>query len=66
MIYKPRQQKLLRWIALFLVGTFVQLLFYMPTPVLSQNSSICSNITAPLTPEEQTYAHGAWQYFVKN
>lgn len=66
MIYKPRQQKLLRWIALFLVGTFLQLLFYMPTPVLSQNSSICSNITAPLTPEEQTYARGAWQYFVKN
>ncbi|MEH2335211.1 DUF3131 domain-containing protein [Nostoc sp.] len=66
MIYKPRQQKLLRLIALFLVGTFLQLLFYMPTPVLSQNSSICSNITAPLTPEEQTYARGAWQYFVKN
>ena len=66
MIYKPRQQKLLRWIALFLIGTFLQLLFYIPTPVLSQNSSSCSNITAPLTPEEQTYAHAAWQYFVKN
>ncbi|MEH2467984.1 DUF3131 domain-containing protein [Nostoc sp.] len=66
MIYKPRQQKLLRWIALFLVGTFLQLLFYIPTSVLSQNSNSCSNITAPLTPEEQTYARGAWQYFVKN
>ncbi|MEH2304827.1 DUF3131 domain-containing protein [Nostoc sp.] len=66
MIYKPPQQKLLRWIALFLVGTFLQLLFYIPTPVLSQNSNSCSNITAPLTPEEQTYARGAWQYFVKN
>ncbi|MBN3894036.1 MAG: DUF3131 domain-containing protein [Nostoc sp. NOS(2021)] len=66
MIYKPRQQKLLRWIALFLVGTFLQLLFYIPTPVLSQNSNSCSNITAPLTAEEQTYARGAWQYFVKN
>ncbi|MEH2312622.1 MAG: DUF3131 domain-containing protein [Nostoc sp.] len=66
MIYKPPQQKLLRWIALFLVGTFLQLLFYIPTPVLSQNSNSCSNITAPLTPEEQIYARGAWQYFVKN
>ncbi|WP_242053616.1 DUF3131 domain-containing protein [Nostoc sp. FACHB-888] len=66
MIYKLRQQKLLRWIALFLVGTFLQLLFYIPTPVLSQNSNSCSNITAPLTPEEQTYARSAWQYFVKN
>ncbi|OYD98323.1 hypothetical protein CDG77_06655 [Nostoc sp. 'Peltigera membranacea cyanobiont' 213] len=66
MRYKPHQQKLLRWIALFLVGTFLQLLFYIPTPVLSQNSNSCSNITAPLTPEEQTYARGAWQYFVKN
>nr|WP_242063407.1 DUF3131 domain-containing protein [Nostoc sp. FACHB-892] len=66
MIYKLRQPKLLRWIALFLVGTFLQLLFYIPTPVLSQNSNSCSNITAPLTPEEQTYARSAWQYFVKN
>ncbi|WGV24416.1 DUF3131 domain-containing protein [Halotia branconii] len=66
MLYKHHQQKLWRWIALFLVGTFLQLLFYIPTPVLSQNSSSCSNITAPLTPEEQTYAREAWQYFVKN
>ncbi|MHC5737494.1 DUF3131 domain-containing protein [Nostoc sp.] len=66
MIYKHHQQKLLRWIALFLIGTFLQLLFYIPTPVLSQNSNSCSNITAPLTAEEQTYARAAWQYFVKN
>ncbi|MEJ1930966.1 DUF3131 domain-containing protein [Nostoc sp. NIES-2111] len=43
----------------------MQLLFYIPTPVLSQSNS-CNNITAPLTPEEQTYARAAWQYFVKN
>ncbi|MEH2160356.1 MAG: DUF3131 domain-containing protein [Nostoc sp.] len=66
MRYKPHQHKLLRWIALFLVGTFLQLLFYIPTPVLSQNSNSCSNITAPLTADEQTYARAAWQYFVKN
>ncbi|WP_341528798.1 DUF3131 domain-containing protein [Nostoc sp. UHCC 0302] len=69
MIYKLRQQKLLRWIALFLVGTFLQFWFYIPTPVFSQNPSnlaTCNNITAPLTPEEQTYATAAWQYFVKN
>ncbi|WP_414515867.1 DUF3131 domain-containing protein [Nostoc sp. PCC 9305] len=66
MIYKPPQPKLLRWIALFLIGTFLQFLFYIPTPVLSQNSNSCSNITTPLTSEEQTYARAAWQYFVKN
>lgn len=72
MLYKHHQQKLLRWIALFLVGTFLQFLFYMPIRSLAENSNIagnsnsCSNITAPLTPEEQTYARGAWQYFVKN
>ncbi|MBN3926427.1 DUF3131 domain-containing protein [Nostoc sp. NMS4] len=66
MIYKLPQQKLLRWIALFLIGTFLQFLFYIPTPVLSQNSNSCSNITTPLTSEEQTYARAAWQYFVKN
>ncbi|WP_242044384.1 DUF3131 domain-containing protein [Anabaena azotica] len=47
------------------MGKFLQLLFYIPTPVLSQSSS-CSNITAPLTSEEQTYVRAAWQYFVKN
>ncbi|WP_335082941.1 DUF3131 domain-containing protein [Nostoc sp.] len=51
---------------MFLIGTFLQLLFYIPTPVLSQNSNNCSNITTPLTSEEQTYARAAWQYFVKN
>ncbi|MFN6513278.1 MAG: DUF3131 domain-containing protein [Nostoc sp. CreGUA01] len=66
MLYKHRQQKLLQSIALFLVGTFLQFLFYIPTPVLSQNSNSCSSITVPLTPEEQTYARVAWQYFVKN
>ncbi|QLE54098.1 DUF3131 domain-containing protein [Nostoc sp. TCL26-01] len=66
MLFKHHQQKLLRWIAMFLVGTFLQLLFYIPTPVLSQNPNSCSSITAPLTPEEQTYARAAWQYFVKN
>ncbi len=65
MLFKHHQKKLLRWIALFLIGTLLQLLFYIPTPVLSQSPS-CSNITAPLTPEEQTYARAAWQYFVKN
>ncbi|WP_414567491.1 DUF3131 domain-containing protein [Nostoc sp. CCY 9925] len=66
MIYKHHRQKLLKSIALFLVGIFLQFLFYIPTPVLSQNSNNCSSITVPLTPEEQTYARAAWQYFVKN
>ncbi len=72
MIHKRRQQHLSRSIALFLIGIFLQFWLYIPTIALSQNpsgannSSNCSNITAPLTPEEQTYARAAWQYFVKN
>ncbi|RCJ19961.1 hypothetical protein A6S26_04320 [Nostoc sp. ATCC 43529] len=66
MIYKHHRQKLLKSIALFLIAIFLQFLFYVPTPVLSQNPNNCSNITVPLTPEEQTYARAAWQYFVKN
>ncbi|BAZ14773.1 hypothetical protein NIES4071_66170 [Calothrix sp. NIES-4071] len=68
MIHKRFQhKKILRWVALFLVGILIQFWFYIPTPVLSQTSSAaCSNITAPLTPEEQNYARAAWQYFVKN
>nr|WP_260446851.1 DUF3131 domain-containing protein [Nostoc sp. 2RC] len=52
--------------ALFLIAIFLQFLFYIPTPVLSQNTNTCSSITVPLTAEEQTYARAAWQYFVKN
>ena len=54
------------------MGIFLQFWLYIPTIALSQNSSgatnsgNCSNITAPLTSEEQTYARAAWQYFVKN
>ncbi len=65
-----RPQKLLKLIALFLIGTLMQFWFYIPTPVLSQNppnnSNSCSSITAPLTPDEVNYARAAWQYFVKN
>ncbi|HYW19842.1 MAG TPA: DUF3131 domain-containing protein [Nodularia sp. (in: cyanobacteria)] len=65
-----RHDKLLRWIALFLSGVFLQFLFYIPTVSLAQNSAAntnsCSQITAPLTPDEQTYARAAWQYFVNN
>ncbi|MBD2566498.1 DUF3131 domain-containing protein [Anabaena lutea] len=64
------KDKLLRGIALFLSGVFLQFLFHIPTVSLAQNSAAnansCSQITAPLTPEEQTYARAAWQYFVNN
>ncbi len=71
-MHKRHQKKWLRWIALFLIGTMPQFLLYTPTPSLAQDTSVtansdsCSNITAPLTPEEQVYARAAWQYFVKN
>ncbi|MEA5552647.1 DUF3131 domain-containing protein [Anabaena cylindrica UHCC 0172] len=65
-----RHHKLVRWIALFLSGAFLQFLFSIPTVSLAQNSpanaNSCSQITAPLTPEEQIYARSAWQYFVNN
>ncbi|WP_243714121.1 DUF3131 domain-containing protein [Nostoc sp. 106C] len=67
-----RRKKLLRWIALFLCGAFLQFLFYLPIIALAENShsennsNSCSNITNPLTPEEQNYARIAWEYFVNN
>ncbi|MBW4614423.1 MAG: DUF3131 domain-containing protein [Desmonostoc vinosum HA7617-LM4] len=64
---KRFQQKLWRWVALFLIGTLTQFWFYIPLPVMSQTPSVaCSNIISALTTEEQTYARAAWQYFVKN
>ncbi|MCG6133377.1 MAG: DUF3131 domain-containing protein [Nostoc sp. LLA-1] len=36
-----------------------------PTPTL-HSPNTCSTITDPLTPDEQTYARAAWQYFVNN
>jgi hypothetical protein len=68
MIQQHRHYKILRWIALFLSGAFLQFLFCVPTVSLAQNSTPngCSQISAPLTPEEQIYARAAWQYFVNN
>ncbi|MDF5721249.1 MAG: DUF3131 domain-containing protein [Rhizonema sp. PD37] len=67
MINKRLQQKLLRWVALFLIGTLMQLSIYISTPVMSQTPNVaCNNVIAPLTAEEQIYARTAWQYFVKN
>ncbi|WP_414566247.1 MULTISPECIES: DUF3131 domain-containing protein [unclassified Anabaena] len=61
-------KKLFQLTALFLCGTFLQLLLYIPPTTLAQtpNTNTCSNITDPLTPDEQTYARAAWQYFVNN
>ncbi|MDZ7957847.1 MAG: DUF3131 domain-containing protein [Aulosira sp. DedQUE10] len=62
----------MRTIALFLIGTFLQFLFYLPIIAVAQKSNSggdansCSNITSPLTPEEQNYAKISWEYFVKN
>ncbi|YAF94703.1 MAG: DUF3131 domain-containing protein [Nodularia sp. CChRGM 3473] len=61
-------KKLFQLTALFLCGTFLQLLLYIPPTTLAQtpNTNICSTITDPFTPDEQTYARTAWQYFVNN
>ena len=67
---KYSTSKLLRIFALILVGTistnFVSKLIFAG-PVIAQNSSnSCSQISNPLTPEEEKYAKTAWQYFLNN
>src|ERR687886_821244 len=72
MMQQRHQQKWSRLIALFLVGAVSQSLLNVsvPKPTLAQTPAAtpnaCTQITAPLTPEEQAYAKTAWQYFVKN
>ncbi|GAB4380491.1 MAG: hypothetical protein Kow00121_36860 [Elainellaceae cyanobacterium] len=64
-----RWQKPVRWVALFLVGLFSQvLLLSIPGCLMAQPSppSNCGELVAPLTTEEETYARAAWQYFVTN
>ena len=69
----PTQQpKWVRSTAFFLVGISFQFILQFPplTPVLAQNSgsqgNTCSLISSPLTPEEDSYARTAWQYFSAN
>ena len=71
MLKKRRQQKWIRWTTLLLIGTVLYFLCHIPSRAMAQSPSVttnnsCSTITAPLTPDEQTYARAAWQYFVKN
>lgn len=65
---KHLPQKIFPLIALFLCGTLLQFLLSIPQTTIAQtpNTNSCSTITDPLTPEEQTYASAAWQYFVNN
>ncbi len=71
-LVKRHHQKWSRLIALFLVGAVSQSLLNVSVPkaTLAQTpataANACTQITAPLTPEEQAYAKTAWQYFVKN
>ncbi|WP_373540660.1 DUF3131 domain-containing protein [Chamaesiphon sp.] len=66
------QPKWVKWTALFLVGISLQfgLQFFPPESVMAQNPvakpSMCSAIIDPLTPEEESYARTAWQYFKAN
>jgi hypothetical protein len=60
-----------RWVALSLVGLFSQFLLKLPlmAPTIAQTPlppSMCSELTTPLTPEEEGYARMAWQYFLNN
>ena len=40
--------------------------FNQPKIVHAQEGNSCANITNPLSPEEETYARVAWQYFLNN
>jgi hypothetical protein len=70
--FHSQQPKWVRHTALFLVGISLQfvLQFFPPEPVMAQNpaakTSMCAAIIDPLTPEEQSYARTAWQYFKAN
>ncbi len=71
MMGQHRQQKWLRLIALFLVGAISPPLFInFPDQAVAQapgaGANSCAEITNPLTPEEETYARTAWQYFLNN
>ncbi|QIR38126.1 DUF3131 domain-containing protein [Tolypothrix sp. PCC 7910] len=70
------KKRLMRAIAFFLIGTFLQFLFYLPIVAIAQKpnsgggggggANSCSSLPNPLTPEEQNYAKIAWEYFAKN
>lgn len=69
----PTQQpKWVRWTALFLIGVSFQFIlqFFPPSPAVAQKpgsqGNSCSSISSPLTPEEESYARTAWQYFSAN
>ncbi len=70
--FHTQQPKWVRWTALFLVGISLQfvLQFFLLEPVIAENQaakpSMCSAIIDPLTPEEESYARTAWQYFKAN
>jgi hypothetical protein len=70
--FHSRQPKWVRRTALFLVGVSFQFLlqFFPPEPVMAQNKaekpSMCATIADPLSPEEESYARTAWQYFKAN
>ena len=67
-----QQPRWVKWTALFLVGISFQFIlqFFSLSPVQAQNANsqgnTCSLISSPLTPEEESYARTAWQYFSTN
>jgi hypothetical protein len=70
--FHSHQPKWVRWTALFLFGISLQFVleFFPLDRVMAQNPtvkpSMCSAIVDPLTPEEESYARTAWQYFSTN
>ncbi len=65
-----KRKRGLKLIASSVAGVMIsQLLigFSRPSVVLAQDGDNgCANIINPLTPEEETYARTAWQYFLNN
>lgn len=60
----------LKFVALFLTGILLTTNLFPfiggVTVVNAQNNNACAMISQPLTPEEETWAKTAWQYFLNN
>ncbi|MEB3219196.1 MAG: DUF3131 domain-containing protein, partial [Nostocales cyanobacterium 94392] len=67
---KKYTSNFLRICSIFLVGTIsstsISNIVYSRPVLAQEGANSCSQITQPLTPEEEKYARTAWQYFLNN
>ena len=58
--------RLVAWLAVGVFSPPLWLPFTTEQNAYAQEANQCGAITNPLTPEEETYARTAWQYFINN